>query len=252
MRTRRRFTAEFKETAVQWLASSPVADVARMCEVSVSVLHRWRRKLDEHVVKPAEGRRRFTKEFKASAVEQVETAQRQGKTGQRSGASQTSGALHRYGVSRGHGASHKYGASIAQVAAALGVRPNTLHRWRKEAREFGGQAFSGYGKSRAASEPGRAIKISLRDGEYERVREEFENSSARSLPDFTRSRLLESNGEEDVEALERMHAKIDELADILRRMAWIYGATCDSRSHAASSGGGGSGAAGSHPGGFAR
>jgi transposase-like protein len=240
LRTRRRFSAEFKETAVAWLAARPVAEVARVCEVSVSVLHRWRRKLGDHAVTPAEGRRRFTKEFKAAAVERLEREAR-GKSGER-------GAAHGQ-------AAHGNETTVMQVAAALNVPPNTLHRWRKEAREFGGQAFSGYGKSRAASKPARVIKISLHPGEYQRVRDAFENSSARSLPDFTRSQLLEAtagrderavkcavdyDGERAVEqAYAEIHGKLDDLAGILRRMGLIYraicGATCDSSSHSADS-----------------
>jgi transposase-like protein len=209
LRTRRRFSAEFKETAVAWLATRPVAEVARICEVSVSVLHRWRRKLGDHAVTPAEGRRRFTREFKAAALEKLERLEREATR-----------------VSR---------STVMQVAAALDVAPNTLHRWRKEAREFGGGAFSGYGKSRAGSRPARVIKISLHAGEYQRVREAFENSSARSLPDFTRSQLLatveadaDRDGDHgDEQASEQVYAeirgKLDDLAGILRRMALIYG-----------------------------
>jgi transposase-like protein len=219
LRTRRRFSAEFKETAVEWLASRPVAEVARICDISVSVLHRWRRKLGDHAVTPAEGRRRFTKEFKAAAVERLEQEGRK------------------------RGAAHGSKATVTQVAAELNVPPNTLHRWRKEAREFGGEAFSGYGKSRAASQPARVIKISLHAGEYQRVRAAFENSSARSLPDFTRSRLLDATGErvakDDAEqAYAEIHGKLGDLTGILRRMALIHRAiyaTCDSSSHSADS-----------------
>jgi len=250
LRTRRKFTAEFKATAVQLLASKPVAEVARLCDVSVSVLHRWRRKVGEHWVTPADRRRRFTKEFKAYAVEQLERE------------------------SPEHGTSHGK-STITQVAAALDVPPNTLHRWRKEAREFGNQAFSGYGKSRAALKPARAIKISLQPGEYELLRAAFENSSARSLPDFTRSQLLDAaaaGGFEDdanrgiergVEpdsdgAIEQAYAEIldtlDDLVGILRRMALIHGAiygsayaaTCDSSSQSADSHAEGSRPARSH------
>jgi transposase-like protein len=228
VRTRRRFDAEFKETAVAWLAARPLAEVARICDVSVSVLHRWRRKLGDHAVTPAEGRRRFTREFKAAALEQLE---REG---------------------RKRGGEHGSESTVTRVAAALNVPPNTLHRWRKEAREFGGQAFSGYGKSRATSRPARVIKISLHPGEYQRVRTAFEDSSARSLPDFTRSQLLSTTLEPDVEydvdcgvghdveqAYAEIHGKLDDLAGILRRMALIYraiyGATCDSSSHSVES-----------------
>ena len=59
-------------------------------------------------------RRQFTKEFKLAAVRRVEQ-----------------------------------GVSIAEVARALEVNPNVLHRWRRELREQGAQAFSGNGMSRA-------------------------------------------------------------------------------------------------------
>lgn len=243
MRTRRRFSAEFKETAVAWLASRPVAEVARISDVSVSVLHRWRRKLGDHAVTPAAGRRRFTREFKAAALEKLEQLERLEREGRERGGSKW-----------GHGNRAACGskATVTQVAAALNVPPNTLHRWRKEAREFGGQAFSGYGKSRAGLKPARVIKISLHADEYRRVRAAFENSSARSLPDFTRSQLLDATSERQVkhdadydaghdieQAYAEMHDKLDDLAGILRRMALIYraiyGATCDSSSHSADS-----------------
>ena len=49
MNNRRKFTKEFKETAVQRLVSGQsVAEVARALEVHPSDLHRWRRELEEH------------------------------------------------------------------------------------------------------------------------------------------------------------------------------------------------------------
>lgn len=59
-------------------------------------------------------RRNFTKEFKEAALRRLEL-----------------------------------GASLAEVARACEVNPNVLHRWRRELREHGSQAFSGNGKSRA-------------------------------------------------------------------------------------------------------
>src|SRR5215471_331931 len=58
-------------------------------------------------------RRRFTKEFKLSAVQWLEM-----------------------------------GASLAEVARALEVNPNVLHRWRREFRQGPGNAFPGLGKRR--------------------------------------------------------------------------------------------------------
>lgn len=49
MKSRRKFTKEFKQTAVRRLNSGQgVAEVARALEVNPSELHRWRRELQEH------------------------------------------------------------------------------------------------------------------------------------------------------------------------------------------------------------
>ena len=60
-----------------------------------------------------ETRRRFTKEFKRTAVRRLESGQ-----------------------------------SVAEVARALEVHPSDLHRWRRELQEHGERAFSGAGKKR--------------------------------------------------------------------------------------------------------
>jgi transposase-like protein len=61
-----------------------------------------------------QSRRNFTKEFKEAAIRRLEL-----------------------------------GASVGEVARACEVNPNVLHRWRRELRKHGAQAFSGNGKSRA-------------------------------------------------------------------------------------------------------
>jgi transposase len=49
MKSRRKFTKEFKQTAVRRLLSGQsIAEVARALEVNPSELHRWRRELQEH------------------------------------------------------------------------------------------------------------------------------------------------------------------------------------------------------------
>ena len=53
-------------------------------------------------------RRMFTKEFKLAAVQRLER-----------------------------------GSSIGEVARALEVNPNVLHRWRRELRDYGVKAFTG-------------------------------------------------------------------------------------------------------------
>jgi transposase len=59
-------------------------------------------------------RRKFTKEFKHTAVNRLNSGQ-----------------------------------SVAEVARALEVHPSDLHRWRRELQEHGDRAFSGGGKRRA-------------------------------------------------------------------------------------------------------
>ena len=59
-------------------------------------------------------RRKFTKEFKQTAVHRLNSGQ-----------------------------------SVAEVARALEVHPSDLHRWRRELQEHGERAFSGVGKKRA-------------------------------------------------------------------------------------------------------
>ena len=66
-------------------------------------------------------RRKFTREFKMAAMRRLEA-----------------------------------GVSIAEVARALEVNPNVLHRWRREFRQAPGNAFPGYGQRRW-SEPGRRV-----------------------------------------------------------------------------------------------
>jgi transposase-like protein len=49
MMSRRKFSKEFKQTAIRRLQSGQsVAEVARALEVNPSKLHRWRRELDEY------------------------------------------------------------------------------------------------------------------------------------------------------------------------------------------------------------
>jgi transposase len=58
-------------------------------------------------------RRMFTKEFKLAAVQRLEQ-----------------------------------GVSLGEVARALEVNPNVLHRWRRELRQGPGNVFPGHGKQR--------------------------------------------------------------------------------------------------------
>jgi len=78
MKSRRKFTKEFKQTAVRRLNSGQsVAEVARALEVHPSDLHRWRRELDDH------GARAFLGAGKKRA-EETKVAELERKIGQQS------------------------------------------------------------------------------------------------------------------------------------------------------------------------
>ncbi len=129
MRIRRKFSDKFKKAAVQRLATISMAEVARACGVSVSVLHRWRKQLGGvlaaehraaalsnaghidtgHHDAKAGGRRSFPKEFKESVVKRLES-----------------------------------GESVSDAARAFHINPTVL-RWWHEWRKYREAAFSGYG-----------------------------------------------------------------------------------------------------------
>ena len=73
-------------------------------------------------------RRMFTKEFKVAAVQRLER-----------------------------------GASLGEVARALEVNPNVLHRWRREVRQGPGNVFPGHGKPRWAE--GRIAELERKIGQ---------------------------------------------------------------------------------------
>jgi transposase len=73
-------------------------------------------------------RRQFTKEFKLAALQRMQM-----------------------------------GASIAEVARAFEVNPNTLHRWRREFRQGPGNAFPGLGKRRW--DEGRVAQLERKIGQ---------------------------------------------------------------------------------------
>ena len=73
-------------------------------------------------------RRRFTKEFKLAAVQRLER-----------------------------------GSSLSEVARALEVNPNVLHRWRREVRQGPGNVFPGRGKQRWAE--GRIAELERKIGQ---------------------------------------------------------------------------------------
>jgi transposase-like protein len=73
-------------------------------------------------------RRQFTREFKLAAIQRLEQ-----------------------------------GVSIAEVARALEVNPNVLHRWRKEFRQGPGNAFPGRGQRRWSE--GRIAELERKIGQ---------------------------------------------------------------------------------------
>jgi transposase len=73
-------------------------------------------------------RRRFSKEFKQTAVHRLNSGQ-----------------------------------SVAEVARAMEVHPSDLHRWRRELQEHGARAFSGVGKKRA--EESRVAELERKVGQ---------------------------------------------------------------------------------------
>ena len=73
-------------------------------------------------------RRIFTKEFKLAAVQRLER-----------------------------------GSSVGEVARAMEVNPNVLHRWRREIRQGSGNVFPGHGKQRWAE--GRIAELERKVGQ---------------------------------------------------------------------------------------
>ena len=71
-------------------------------------------------------RRQFTREFKLAALQRLET-----------------------------------GASVAEVARAFEVKPDVLHRWRREFRQGPGNAFPGLGKRRWEEGQGAQLERKL-------------------------------------------------------------------------------------------
>ena len=108
------------------------------------------------------------------------------------------------------------GASATEVARALQVNPNVVHRWRREAWRFGGQAFGGYGKSRTEVAPRtRAVMFRLTDIEFENLENARAKGGARSLSDFVRSQVLSGT---DQPSLAKIESKLNELAQTAQQI----------------------------------
>jgi transposase-like protein len=109
------------------------------------------------------------------------------------------------------------GASVAEVARALQVNPNVIHRWRRESWRFGGQAFGGYGNSRTEVPPRtRAVMFRLTDVEFDNLEKARAKGGARSLSDFVRSQVLSGT---DQPSLAKIESKLNELAQTAHQIA---------------------------------
>ena len=132
-------------------------------------------------------RRKFTKEFKEAAVRRLES-----------------------------------GASVAEVALSCHVNPNAVDRWRRELREYGGGAFSGYGRRRAEQRPiqprTRSVIFRLTQDEYHHLEAACSMGGARSLSDFARSRVLRATGEPSLAEVEK---KVDEIKVAVQQLTHI-------------------------------
>ncbi len=108
------------------------------------------------------------------------------------------------------------GASAAEVARALQVNPNVVHRWRRESWRFGEQAFGGYGNSRTEVAPRtRAVVFRLTDLEFESLEKARARGGARSLSDFVRSQVLNVAGQP---SLAQIESKLNELAQTAQQI----------------------------------
>jgi transposase-like protein len=152
VKSRRRFTKEFKEAAVRRVEEgTPVKQVAVSHKIDPAVVRAWRAEMRDFGPEAftANGKRAFTKEFKEAAVRRVEE-----------------------------------GMPVKQVARACRVDPNMLRRWRGALRDQGANAFR-------KSEPRtRVVIFKLTEQEFHRLKAIAKTAGARSVSDYARSRLF--------------------------------------------------------------
>lgn len=167
----RTFTREFKETAVGWLKVASVAEVARACDVSPTIVHRWRRELGSYTSTPISKRQKYTREFKMDAIRRVDA-----------------------------------GTPVTAVAESCGVNNNMLQRWRKEVRNFGSNAFAGYGRRRHRVQGMVAIKFFVSREELDRLEAA---AGARGRAEFLRDSAMSA----DERPLAKIGRKLEELEE---------------------------------------
>jgi transposase-like protein len=133
-------------------------------------------------------RRKFTREFKESAIRRVEL-----------------------------------GATAVDAACACGVSPKLLRRWRRELGDYGSRAFPGCGNRRAmAARKSQTVIFRLTDDEYRRLQSVWPGSAARSLPDYARGQVLQEPAETSLAFIDQ---KLDRLTLQIRRLVvgWLGG-----------------------------
>jgi transposase-like protein len=176
----RKFTTEFKQAAVRQLKAASVADVARVCKVSPSILYRWRRELG-YMPTPVSKRQKYTREFKLDAIRRLDA-----------------------------------GVSIVLVAESCKVTPKMLQRWRREVATFGRKAFSGYGRKRRRGPATVAVRFLLSHTEHDRLVAAAAALGAAERAAFLRDAAMSSVDELPSAKIER---KLEELEEGVRRLA---------------------------------
>jgi transposase-like protein len=108
------------------------------------------------------------------------------------------------------------GVSVREIARALQVNPNVVHRWRRESWRFGTQAFAGYGNNRAEVAPRtRAVVFRLTDAEFEDLEKARARDGARSLSDFVRTQVFSGASRP---SLAQIESKLNELAQTTQQI----------------------------------
>lgn len=111
------------------------------------------------------------------------------------------------------------GASVGEVAQSYQIHPKMLQRWRREAHQFEGSAFSGYENNRTEV-PARsqAIAFRLNRDEFELFKKAFSSAGARSISDFVRYQVLQATRQPSLSEIE---AKLDEVALAVQKLTSV-------------------------------
>ena len=108
------------------------------------------------------------------------------------------------------------GASATEVARALQVNPNVVHRWPPRVVAFRRAGVGGYGNSRTEVAPRtRAVMFRLTDVEFDNLEKARARGGARSLSDFVRSQVLNGAGQP---SLAQIESKLNELTQTAQQI----------------------------------